>query len=171
MSSNGRTGAVVAVVSTALLWGCGKSDAPLTPTASPESPTSAPSTRRTGPEHRYQPISRLTEVWGDLTLSDTQARLAAFEGSMQLDPVGVMPASAGPELGQADIFAIRNADEYFAANRGRNGFCDEPPRWLLVRRGTGSGDDILLGLLTRRTPYSYTPDQQGYCGGGLYRRK
>jgi hypothetical protein len=46
-------------------------------------------------ERTYIPLSRVTETWGLLHYSNQWARLAAFEGSMQLESVGVMPDTTG----------------------------------------------------------------------------
>lgn len=121
------------------------------------------------PATTYQPVSRVSEVWGKLHLSETSARLDAFKGEMALESVGVMPATAGDDLGGAKVYRVKNGEDYFARNKGRNAFCEEPPRWLAIRNSSViSKDAIWLGILTIPDYSTYTPEKQGYCAGGSY---
>lgn len=122
-------------------------------------------------ERTFAPLSRVTEIWGALTFSNRHARLAGFDGEMLLEYAGLMPATAGDELAEARVYAIRNFADYHAQNAGRNAFCSEPPRWLAVRPralGGGSAGDVWVALLTLDDWTAYTPEIAGYCGGGAY---
>jgi hypothetical protein len=46
-------------------------------------------------------VSRVSETWGLLQYSSRRARLVAFEGSLQLESVGIMPGTAGSDLAGA----------------------------------------------------------------------
>jgi len=119
----------------------------------------------------YVPASRASQTWGNLQLSETRARFASFDGELTLEAVGVMPAGAGEELAGAQVYRVTNADSFFDDNEGRNGFCSGPLRWLSVGRRSVAGvpeGAIWIGLLTIEDWHAYTPDVQGYCGGGLY---
>jgi hypothetical protein len=123
-------------------------------------------------EH-YFPISRAMTAWGQLQLSHQRVRLDALEGEMKLDYAGVMPELAGEELGGAAVYRVTNAKQYFSRNREREQFCDEPPRWLLVNSRNGApawSDEIWVAVLTLENWAAYTPDQAGYCAGGMYVR-
>jgi hypothetical protein len=123
-------------------------------------------------EH-YVPISRAVTAWGELQLSHRSLRLDALEGEMKLDYVGVMPEVAGEELGGATVYRVTNARKYFSQNRERQQFCSEAPRWLLVNSRNGApawSDEIWVAMLTLDDWAAYTPDQAGYCAGGMYVR-
>jgi hypothetical protein len=62
-------------------------------------------------EQTYTPVSRVSETWGLLQYSNKRARLAAFEGSMQLESVGIMPDTAGSDLAGAQVYRVRNAED------------------------------------------------------------
>jgi hypothetical protein len=122
-------------------------------------------------EQTYTPVSRVSETWGSLQYSNSRARLAAFEESMQLESVGVMPDTAGSDLAGAQVYRVKNAEDFFERNKGRSGFCSEPPRWLAVRRiprDSPPSGDIWLAMLTLDDWSVYRPDVPGYCAGGLY---
>ncbi len=125
------------------------------------------------PSQHYIPVSRATQQWGALDLSNTRMRLRALEGEMKLEYVGLMPELAGSDLAGAHVYRVRNADRYFKQNQGRSHFCTEPARWLAVNSRTGApawSDEIWIGLLTIEDWSTYTPDVTGYCAGGLYLR-
>lgn len=123
-------------------------------------------------EH-YVPISRAVTAWGELQLSHRSLRLDGLDGEMKLAYAGVMPGRAGEELRGATVYRVTNASKYFSRNRERQQFCSEPPRWLLVNSRNGApawSDEIWLAMLTLDDWAAYTPDQAGYCVGGMYVR-
>ena len=136
------------------------------PSAAPPEPPAAHVVERS-----FVPLSRVTETWGALRLSNQRAQFAAFDGEMQLEHAGVMLDAAGTELRGAQVYCITNAEDYFARNAGRNAFCSEPPRWLAVRAVATEarpGDEFWVPLMTAEDWSSYRPELAGYCGGGLY---
>jgi hypothetical protein len=123
-------------------------------------------------EH-YFPVSRAVTSWGELQLSHRSLRFDAFDGEMKLHYVGTMPEVAGEELGGATVYRVTNAKRFFSRNREREAFCDEPPRWLLVNSRNGApawSDEIWVAVLTLENWAAYTPEQTGYCAGGMYVR-
>jgi hypothetical protein len=126
-----------------------------------------------GEGEHYFPISRAVTPWGELQLSHQRLRLDAFQGEMKLVYVGVMPELAGEELGGAAVYRVTNARKYFTQNRDRAPLCSEPPKWLLVNSRNGApawSDEIWVAVLTLDNWAAYTPDQAGYCAGGMYVR-
>jgi hypothetical protein len=126
-----------------------------------------------GEGEHYMPLSRDVTSWGELQLSHRSLRLDALDGEMKLDYAGVMPEQAGEELSGAAVYRVTNAERYFSRNRQREEFCAEPPRWLLVNSRNGApawSDEIWVAVLTLENWTAYTPDQAGYCAGGMYVR-
>lgn len=120
----------------------------------------------------YHPSSRVTQMWGELRLGSTSASLSKFDGEMALEYVGVMPAEVGSDLADAQVYRVANARKYFTKNKGRNAFCDQPPKWLAVRakptETSPADSEIWLAMLTLDDWAAYRPDTQGYCGGGMF---
>jgi hypothetical protein len=136
------------------------------PSAASPVPPAAPVVERS-----FVPLSRVTETWGGLRLSNQRAQFAAFDGEMRLEHAGAMPDAAGPELAGAQVYRITNAEDFFARNAGRNAFCSEPPRWLAVRAVAAEGrpgNEFWVAFITAEDWSSYRPELAGYCGGGLY---
>lgn len=128
---------------------------------------------RGGEGEHYVPLSRAMTSWGELQLSHRTLRLDALDGEMKLDYAGVMPEQAGEELSGAAVYRVTNAKAYFSQNRQHEEFCEEPPRWLLVNSRNGApawSDEIWVAVLTLENWSAYTPDQAGYCAGGIYVR-
>ena len=115
----------------------------------------------------YGPYSSGTDVrLGSMLLGTGSVKFAALEGTMQLEDAGRMPDDAGSETGGARVFRVANAEPFFRANAGRNGFCDAPVRWLGVKPA-GKGL-IRVMFLTLEDYRAYRPDGPGLCSGDTY---
>jgi hypothetical protein len=100
-------------------------------------------------------------------------QLETFKGTMELEYVGAMAENAGEDLAGASVFRIKNADGFFQQNRDHDKFCEQPVRWVALNSKTGApmwSAEISLALLTIEDWSQYTPEVQGYCGGGTYVR-
>lgn len=132
---------------------------------------SAPRTKF--PVQRYVPVSRDVAPLGELHLSNTQLRLSALEGEMKLEYVGLMPDTGGTDMAGGSVYRVKNADSYHKKNEGRNAWCSDPPRWVVVNSETGApswSSEIFVGLLTVKEWSQFKPAEPGYCGGGDYAR-
>ena len=134
---------------------------------------SCSSQRTRFPVQRYVPVSRAMAPLGELHLSNTQLRLAALDGEMKLEYVGHMPDTGGTDMAGGSVYRVKNSDRYFKQNEGRNGWCNEPPMWVVVNSDTGApswSSEIFVGLLTVKEWSKFTPAESGFCGGGNYVR-
>ena len=132
-------------------------------------------TMPTGDIRIYGAYSKNTDfLTGNLELSVHFARYTKLSGHMNLEYAGqrIIP---GKIEATGDIYKITNADEYFAANKGKNGFCHEIIRWLTVRnledkdlpiRSSGS---IRVSELNIDDWHDYSDDKHDLCGAGTYR--
>jgi hypothetical protein len=124
------------------------------------------------PLTRFVPTNRDLAPLGELHLSGTQLRLGALDGEMQLEYVGLMPQTGGTDMAGGEVYRVKNADRFFKANEGRNAWCHEAPRWVVVSSETGApawSNEIFVGLLTVDEWSKFTPEE-GFCGGGNYVR-
>ena len=125
------------------------------------------------PLTRFVPTNRDLAPLGELHLSGTQLRLGALDGEMKLEYVGLMPETGGTDMAGGSVYRVKNADRFFKANEGRNAWCQEPPRFVVVNSETGApawSNEIFVGLLTVEEWSKFTPAEAGYCGGGKYAR-
>ncbi len=53
---------------------------------------------------------------------------------MELEFAGIMPDGAGPDIAGSTVYRVKNADEFFRKNTGKNAFCDRTPQWIAVNR-------------------------------------
>ncbi len=124
------------------------------------------------PVQRYVPVSRAMLPLGELHLSNTEMSLAALEGAMQLQYVGLLPETAGNDLVGASVYRVKNSGKYFKQNTGKDAYCAETPRWVVVNSKTGApawSKEIWVGLLTLEDWSKVTPDAH-YCAAGGYVR-
>lgn len=121
---------------------------------------------------RYDADSNGTSATlGNLTLSRTAARFSRLKGEMKLRHAGVRPSTgAGDTEFTGDVYEVLNPDAFFAPNRGKNGFCGQPVRWVTVRALPGSPEDgrIRLGLLTIADWKAYDPSKPGACSADSF---
>jgi hypothetical protein len=125
------------------------------------------------PLTRYVPTNRDLAPLGELHLSNTQLRLSALAGEMKLEFVGLMPEAGGTDMAGGEVYRVKNADRFFKANEGRNAWCHAAPQFIVVSSETGApawSNEIFLGLLTVEEWSKFTPEEEGFCGGGKYVR-
>jgi len=83
--------------------------------------------------HSYVPISRNTDfLLGTMRLGPTFASFTKLKGHLDLVLKGEM---AGPEdfgVGKMKMYRVTNAEEFWARNKGKNGFCTRPVEWVGV---------------------------------------
>lgn len=126
---------------------------------------------------RYVAISAHTpELLGDLDLSRTSASFSKLKGAMELEYSGSRTGD-----GPADweftgaVFRIVNAEAFFSANRGKNGFCHSPARWLTILDLNNrlssyrhSAPSIRVGILTIQDWHDYKPTDFGACSADTF---
>jgi len=125
------------------------------------------------PVQQYVPTTTALLPLGQLHLSNTQLQFAALEGQMNLQYVGIMPDSAGPDIAGATIYRVKNAQRFFKKNAGKSAFCSEQPRWVAVSSHTGApawSDEIWVGLLTTEDWARFRHAEDRVCLGGDYIR-
>jgi hypothetical protein len=125
------------------------------------------------PARRYVPVTREMQAMGELVLSNTELRLGSLEGEMKLQYVGLMQDKAGKDLAGATVYRVKNADQYFKKNTGRQGYCAEAPKWVAVNSETGApawSTEIWVAFLTVEDWSEFTPTVHRYCAGGVYVR-
>ncbi len=82
----------------------------------------------------YKPVEVRTKItYGDLWLSDTNARFDELKGRMDIRYVETLPPSANPDLSGARIYQVLNFAQYFNFNRRKTGFCTLPVKWVGMR--------------------------------------
>ncbi len=149
-----RTGLFAAAALAALLTGCFAKPAPL-------------------PLQDYVPRTRELQPLGQLHLNNRELKLDSLEGAMQLEFAGIMPDSAGPDIAGSSVYRVKNAEEFFRKNSGKNAFCDRMPRWVAVNSPTGApawSDEIWLGMLTLEDWARFAHGADRVCIGGDYVR-
>ena len=73
-----------------------------------------------------------SDLLGDLQLNDRFAAFSHLSGHMDLQFWDVERDSPDDELSGAQIFRVLNANDFFAKNKGKNGFCGEAPKWFVI---------------------------------------
>jgi len=82
----------------------------------------------------YKPVEVRTRItYGDLWLSDANARFDELKGRMEIRYVETLPPSANPDLSGARIYQVLNSTQYFNFNRRKAGFCTLAVRWVGMR--------------------------------------
>lgn len=130
------------------------------------------SSRAQFPVQQYVPTTRELLPLGELHLSNTQLQLAALEGQMKLQYVGIMPDSAGPDIAGATIYRVKNAADFFRKNSGNQAFCSKVPLWIAVSSESGApawSKQIWVGFLTLEKWESFGPQDQACLSGNYVR--
>lgn len=125
------------------------------------------------PVQQYVPTTRELLPLGQLLLSNTQLQFAALKGQMKLQYVGMMPDSAGPDIGGATVYRIKNAERFFRKNGGNEALCSKAPRWVAVSSESGApawSNQIWVGLLTVENWERFNAAEDSACLSGNYVR-
>jgi hypothetical protein len=106
-------------------------------------------------------------LMGPVELSTSSAKFAKLRGTMRLMFETTTPADTpGEDLASTRLYRIVNADEYFALNKGKPGFCYEPPRWMALRAIDRS--IIRLTFFDIRDWRKYRDNKLGECSSSFY---
>jgi hypothetical protein len=128
----------------------------------------------------YEALSNHTpELLGDMELNRTLANFSKLSGEMQLRYAGTR-TGAGIDDAEftGEVYQVANAEEFFALNRGKNGFCPVPVRWLTVRDlgatrvgqiSPSLAQSIRVGMLTILDWHDYDPSAFGACSGATFK--
>ncbi|WLS10597.1 hypothetical protein Q9314_25290 (plasmid) [Shinella sumterensis] len=118
----------------------------------------------------YIPISNGTDATlGEMKLSNSSASFSKLTGEMQLQHAGVRkPDNVDTEF-SGDVYQVMNADAFFKSNKGKNGFCDEPVRWLTIGESAVGG--IRVGMLSSVDWKKYSPTSTEGCSADTFMLK
>ena len=99
-----------------------------------------------------------------MNLSRTTARFTKLKGEMKLRYSGVWNVGENTQYG-GQVYQVLNADEFFSKNKGKNGFCDEPVRWLTVLDKSKQllEGTILVAMFNIQDWHKYTENSTGLC--------
>lgn len=107
-----------------------------------------------------------------MKLSRTSATFSKLKGELQLQYSDVWDNENDTDYG-GNVYKVLNADTFFLENKGKNGFCDEPVRWLTVidmsnQLGEGA---VRIGMLSIDDWRKYKPDALGACSADTFTLK
>lgn len=107
-----------------------------------------------------------------MKLSRTSASFSKLKGELQLQYSDVWDNENDTDYG-GNVYKVLNADTFFSENKGKNGFCDEPVRWLTVmdmsnQLGEGA---VRIGMLSIDDWRKYKPDALGACSADTFTLK
>ncbi|POY81532.1 hypothetical protein BKM09_024555 [Pseudomonas amygdali pv. morsprunorum] len=107
-----------------------------------------------------------------MMLSRTSVKFPLLEGEMKLQYDDVWTNSDKAEFG-GDVYRVLNADEFFSLNKGKNGFCDKPVRWVTIKDisdvlGEGA---IRIGMLSTADWHSYNSNSYDGCSADSFTLK
>lgn len=104
-----------------------------------------------------------------MKLSRTSASFSKLKGDLKLQYSDVWNSGNDTEYG-GDVYKVLNADEFFLQNKGKNGFCDEPVRWLTVKNISDQLGDgaVRIGMLSIDDWRKYKPDALGACSADTF---
>lgn len=114
----------------------------------------------------YIPISTGTDVTlGKMKLSKYSVSFSKLTGKMQLQYVGFRKPENGETEFSGDVYQVVNADTFFKSNKGKNGFCNEPIRWVTISTNDAG---IRVGMLTSIDWKKYTLSSVGGCSADTF---
>ncbi|PVX85640.1 hypothetical protein [Paraburkholderia unamae] len=107
-----------------------------------------------------------------MKLSRTSVSFSKLKGEMKLQYSDVWNNGNDTDFG-GSVYKVLNADAFFSQNKGRNGFCDEPVRWLTVMDmgNQFGGGAVRIGMLSIGDWRKYTPDALGACSADTFTLK
>lgn len=107
-----------------------------------------------------------------MKLSRTSASFSKLKGDLKLQYSDVWNSGNDTEYG-GDVYKVLNADAFFLQNKGKNGFCDEPVRWLTVKNISDQLGDgaVRIGMLSIDDWRKYKPDALGACSADTFTLK
>jgi len=121
----------------------------------------------------YSALSNGTSsTLGTMKLSRTSASFSKLKGELTLQYSDVWNNGSDTDYG-GNVYKILNADAFFSQNKGKNGFCDEPVRWLTVMDMSDQLGDgaVRIGMLSIDDWRKYSPDALGACSADTFTLK
>lgn len=107
-----------------------------------------------------------------MKLSRTSAHFSLLKGEMKLQYSDVWKNGGDSEFG-GDVYQVLNADKFFKLNKGKNGFCDKPVKWVTIKDSSdilGEGA-IRVGMLSIDDWHKYDPNSLGACSADSFQLK
>lgn len=107
-----------------------------------------------------------------MKLSRTSAHFSLLKGEMKLQYSDTWKNGGDTDFG-GDVYRVLNADAFFSLNKGKNGFCDKPVKWVTVRDSSdtlGKGA-IRVGMLSIDDWQKYDPNLLGACSADSFTLK
>lgn len=107
-----------------------------------------------------------------MKLSRTSASFSKLRGQMNLQYSDVWDNENDADYG-GNVYKVLNADTFFSQNKGKNGSCDEPVRWLTVMDMSNQLGDgaVRIGMLSIDDWRKYKPDALGACSADTFTLK
>lgn len=107
-----------------------------------------------------------------MKLSRTSASFSKLKGELKLQYSDVWNNGNNTDYG-GNVYRVLNADAFFSQNKGKNGFCDEPVRWLTVMDMSNQLGDgaVRVGMLSIDDWRRYRPDALGACSADTFTLK
>lgn len=107
-----------------------------------------------------------------MKLSRTSAHFSLLKGEMKLQYTDTWKNSSDTEFG-GDVYQVLNADQFFSLNKGKNGFCDKPVKWITVKdlSDTLGEGTIRVGMLSVDDWHKYNPNSLGACSADSFTLK
>jgi hypothetical protein len=128
----------------------------------------------TGNVRSYSALSNGTAstLGTTMKLSRTAASFSKLKGELKLQYSDVWKNGNDTDFG-GNVYKVLNADEFFSQNKGKNGFCDEPVRWLTVMDMSDQLGDgaVRIGMLSIDDWRKYKPDVLGACSADTFTLK
>lgn len=107
-----------------------------------------------------------------MKLSRSSAHFSLLKGEMKLQFSDVWKSGSDTEFG-GDVYQVLNADDFFKLNKGKNGFCDKPVKWVTIKDSSdilGEGA-IRVGMLSIADWHKYDPNSLGACSADSFQLK
>lgn len=107
-----------------------------------------------------------------MKLSRKSASFSRLKGELKLRYSDAWNNGDDAEFG-GDVYQVLNADEFFSLNKGKNGFCDEPVRWVTIKDSSKVlGDGMVrVGMLSIGDWHKYSPTSLGACSADTFKLK
>lgn len=129
-------------------------------------------------EGRYWPVSKAMEAtMGEMTLSETRAYFTKLDGGMELQYArklsggevrGTWFDGVGENGAPVYLYRVVNAGAYHDVNKGKNGACPQPVKWLAV--SPQARDRSVSVCTVSDAKGDLNPNKPGVCGCGMYEK-
>ncbi|MBA8879249.1 hypothetical protein [Phyllobacterium myrsinacearum] len=109
-----------------------------------------------------------------MKLSHTSAHFSLLKGGMKLRYSGERKSDNDSDTEfSGDVYEVLNADEFFSLNKGKNGFCDKPVRWVTIKDSSDSIGEgtVRVGMLSINDWHKYNPNSLDACSADSFKLK